>query len=163
MAGGNRSFLWTIQVTQPFGTHLTRRKFLDAFIGIGFVATAIGFLSPALAYLSPLKRSSELANTLEDPTGSPIDPEAVKEGAGVVGRLLGQPTLVIRSRGQLLGFIAVCSHLGCVVRWNSTSNQIECPCHGGRFDLVGSVTGGPPPEPLQVVALRALGNRIVRA
>ena len=142
---------------------LTRRKLLDAFIGIGFVATAIGFLTPVLAFLAPLKRSPELGSALEGPTGSPIDPEAVQEGTGIVGRLLGQPTLVIRKRGQLLGLTAVCSHLGCIVRWNNTSNQIECPCHGGKFDLQGQVTGGPPPEPLQVVTLRAKGNRIVRA
>ena len=143
--------------------HLTRRKLLDRLIGAGFFAAAIGFLTPVLAYLIPLKRPHTFGNALESATGSPLTPDVVREGAGVVGRLSGHPTLVIRRQGRLLGFSAVCSHLGCIVRWNHAKRRIECPCHGGRFDLQGRVSGGPPPAPLRAVALRVLGNRIVRA
>ncbi|MDA0745152.1 MAG: Rieske 2Fe-2S domain-containing protein, partial [bacterium] len=112
--------------------------------------------------LMPLKKSMTSGNILEDANGNPVPADAVAEGHGLVGRLGGRPVLAIRKNGQVLGFSAVCTHLGCIVRWNESSNRIECPCHGGKFDLQGNITGGPPPEALDALTLRIEGNRILR-
>jgi len=40
------------------------------------------------------------------------------------------------------------------VRWNAESSQFRCPCHGGVFDREGNVVDGPPPAPLQRLAVR---------
>jgi Rieske Fe-S protein len=47
------------------------------------------------------------------------------------------------SSGQLHTSSAVCTHLGCVVAWNSTEKSWDCPCHGSRFDGYGRVLNGP--------------------
>src|ERR1035437_6593260 len=40
----------------------------------------------------------------------------------------------------------VCTHQGCTVSYNSSSNNFQCPCHHGVFDTSGNVVSGPPPS-----------------
>ena len=45
--------------------------------------------------------------------------------------------------GHLHERSAVCPHLGCIVAWNSTEQIWNWPCHGSRFDALGTLIGGP--------------------
>lgn len=64
------------------------------------------------------------------------------------GRVLGRPgrqRAVFRDeQGALHAHSAVCTHLGCEVRFNDAEQSWDCPCHGSRFDARdGSVLEGP--------------------
>lgn len=37
----------------------------------------------------------------------------------------------------------VCVHLGCLYKWVGTNDRFECPCHGSKYLLTGTRTGGP--------------------
>src|SRR5688572_5827634 len=50
--------------------------------------------------------------------------------------------------GQLHERSAACTHLKCIVEWNSTEKSWDCPCHGSRFDPYGAVLNGPAISPL---------------
>jgi glycine/D-amino acid oxidase-like deaminating enzyme/nitrite reductase/ring-hydroxylating ferredoxin subunit len=75
-------------------------------------------------------------------------------GSGRVIRRRGGPVAAYRAAdGSLHECSALCTHLGCVVHWNSLESSWDCPCHGSRFDPYGDVITGPaasaltPPAP----------------
>jgi glycine/D-amino acid oxidase-like deaminating enzyme/nitrite reductase/ring-hydroxylating ferredoxin subunit len=41
-----------------------------------------------------------------------------------------------------------CTHLGCLLRFNGAERSWDCPCHGSRFDVDGTVLEGPAVRPL---------------
>jgi glycine/D-amino acid oxidase-like deaminating enzyme/nitrite reductase/ring-hydroxylating ferredoxin subunit len=52
--------------------------------------------------------------------------------------------------GSLHERSAICTHLGCMVNWNSAEATWDCPCHGSRFDPYGKVLMGPAKQDLAV-------------
>ncbi len=71
------------------------------------------------------------------------------------------PALVIRTRESIRCFSLVCTHLGCIVQWQEGAKEFYCPCHDGRFDQFGEVLAGPPPLPLEQIAVRVDGEMVV--
>lgn len=74
-------------------------------------------------------------------------PDAVGEiapGEGRVVAVRGRRLAVYRNgNGELSALSPVCTHLGCLVHWNTTEKSWDCPCHGSRFDPQGRVLNGP--------------------
>jgi glycine/D-amino acid oxidase-like deaminating enzyme/nitrite reductase/ring-hydroxylating ferredoxin subunit len=71
-------------------------------------------------------------------------------GEGAVVHADGERLAVYRGEdGRLRSLSAKCTHLGCVVGFNDAERTWDCPCHGSRFDLDGSVIQGPATEPLE--------------
>lgn len=50
--------------------------------------------------------------------------------------------------GSLFQRSAVCTHLGCHLKWNAFERCWDCPCHGSHFAPDGSVLNGPAIAPL---------------
>ena len=72
----------------------------------------------------------------------------------------GVSVLVVRTRESLRAFSLTCTHLGCTVEWQSDKKEFYCPCHDGRFDEFGEVIAGPPPIPLEQIAVSVEGETV---
>lgn len=69
---------------------------------------------------------------------------AIRPGEGALLRSGLKKYAVYRdAEGALHARSAKCTHLGCIVQWNSTEKTWDCPCHGSRFSPYGSVLHGP--------------------
>jgi glycine/D-amino acid oxidase-like deaminating enzyme/nitrite reductase/ring-hydroxylating ferredoxin subunit len=74
---------------------------------------------------------------------------AVKRGEGKVIERKGAKVAAYRDAdGSVLLRSAICTHLGCVVGWNTAEQTWDCPCHGSRFKPTGEVISGPAEAPL---------------
>lgn len=76
--------------------------------------------------------------------------DEIASGSGAVVRLGGEHCAVYRDDdGAVHALSATCTHLGCIVHFNDVERAWECPCHGSRFGLDGSVIQGPANRPLE--------------
>lgn len=91
----------------------------------------------ALQYLDLLKRGdSRIAE--------------IPAGEGRIVEVDGHKTAVHhRDDGSWCALSPICTHLGCVVQWNTHEKSWDCPCHGSRFDTNGDVIEGPAIAPLK--------------
>ncbi|MBD1860377.1 MULTISPECIES: cytochrome b6-f complex iron-sulfur subunit [Trichocoleus] len=137
-----------------------RRQFMN-FLTFGAVTgTALGALYPVVKYFIPPSSGSGSGGvTAKDALGNDILVSdflaSHKTGERSLAQgLKGDPTYIVVEGEQALasyGINAVCTHLGCVVPWNSGENKFICPCHGSQYDNTGKVVRGPAPLSLALV------------
>jgi cytochrome b6-f complex iron-sulfur subunit len=107
------------------------------------LSVAAGY--PATRFLAPVPgptpRRVEVGKLDDFPVGSAKSVELGNRAA-----------LVIRlPDGSFRAFVALCTHLQCIVGYAPEQNRIECRCHGGVYSVDGENIAGPPPRPLQAL------------
>jgi glycine/D-amino acid oxidase-like deaminating enzyme/nitrite reductase/ring-hydroxylating ferredoxin subunit len=76
--------------------------------------------------------------------GQVSDAEAIPKGEGrVIRRGIHKIAAYRDDAGRLHERSAVCTHLKCIVDWNTAEKSWDCPCHGSRFSATGKVLAGP--------------------
>ncbi|MFI4972671.1 MAG: ubiquinol-cytochrome c reductase iron-sulfur subunit [Hyphomicrobiales bacterium] len=130
-------------------------------------ATVLTALPPLLLFLWPApakgQKKGPLTITLDTPLDQIQDGDAVKfnaptnpnsafimaDGGGdnAPGDL-AFGGFVVKHGGKVDVLAINCSHLGCSVALNKSAMSFDCPCHGSRFHLDGTVLHGPAPVPL---------------
>lgn len=70
--------------------------------------------------------------------------ENLRPGEGAIVEHDGVQVAAARDEdGTLHAVSARCTHLGCLVNWNNAERSWDCPCHGSRFGIDGTVLEGP--------------------
>ena len=63
--------------------------------------------------------------------------------------------------GKLVALNAICTYLGCIVRWLPDPQQFQCPCKGTRWDITGAKLTGVSPRPLERFKIYVDGDNVV--
>jgi cytochrome b6-f complex iron-sulfur subunit len=128
---------------------VTRRDFFNEVAAGALGIATVGATIVTLKYLSP--------NVLFEPptrfrVGAPDD-----YPVNSVTYFQDQKVYIVRTQdGGFFAETAVCTHLGCITKWNPEAGQIQCPCHGSKFARDGKVEHGPAPAPLPHFAIRLM-------
>ena len=114
----------------------------------------IHVFSPRRHPLATLKRiGGEVVDTVARMAGDlapSSETEKASPGEGVVERRGRDKVAVyVSEEGTTFELSAVCTHLGCTVAWNDAEHTWDCPCHGSRFAVDGTVIEGPATKPLE--------------
>jgi cytochrome b6-f complex iron-sulfur subunit len=146
---------------------VTRRTFLGWWIAALLTATVVTGLAPVLVFFWPAPPKGQRKGPLDIVLSTPLDQlqegDAVKidaprspnsafimaDGGGdnAAGEL-AFGGYVVKHQGAIDVFAINCSHLGCSIALNKDAQSFDCPCHGSRFHLDGTVLRGPAPVPL---------------
>jgi Rieske Fe-S protein len=127
---------------------LTRRAFLKLSLTLSGIVTLTG-IAKFLSYEEAPKIITR--TTLDNPDSYP---------PGSIIPILEVQAWLLRDQNGLYALSGVCTHLGCSIRY--TGEQFECPCHGSKFDLSGTVLNGPAISSLRYVELsRSPDNLLV--
>ncbi|MBC8215689.1 MAG: Rieske (2Fe-2S) protein [Candidatus Marinimicrobia bacterium] len=122
---------------------LNRREFFKKTGYLGIIALGIGaFLKNIFLYISPEQKEKTYHKYLVGKKNQ-ILPGKAKEIT-----IQGKPVFVVNQGTEFKVFSGVCTHLGCIIKWEENNDGFYCPCHQGFFDKSGRVVSGPPPTPL---------------
>jgi menaquinol-cytochrome c reductase iron-sulfur subunit len=141
------------------GESMTRRRvFTIASQGIGGLAAA-GIILPAVGFaVAPIfhrgKERWEAVGPVDDFVQETYRQVVFTETEGIGDA--GKTTAYVRKGStefdedpnEIIAVSNRCAHLGCPVRYVAAAGNFICPCHGGVYDFVGKVLGGPPVRPL---------------
>ncbi len=135
---------------------LISRKTIIAHAGVGLTAVA---LSACTTYGKKPAGASAPASapTTDGPAPAVARTAEVPVGSGVI---VGDVVVTQPSAGVFMGFSAVCTHAGCTVA-KIADGTIDCPCHGSKFNLDGTVAKGPASRPLESKSISVQGDSIV--
>lgn len=73
----------------------------------------------------------------------------------------GKFWLVTTEEGDPKALYMVCTHLGCLYKWEGSNGRFECPCHGSKFTHDGFYIEGPAPRSLDSFELTIENDTIV--
>jgi glycine/D-amino acid oxidase-like deaminating enzyme/nitrite reductase/ring-hydroxylating ferredoxin subunit len=76
----------------------------------------------------------------------------LQPGTGKVMEIDGEKVAAYRDdAGRVHALSPVCTHAGCIVKWNGEETTWDCPCHGARYDIDGNVLTGPATKALNKI------------
>jgi len=139
----------------PSQTASSRRTFLSLILGgLGAAIAALAGY-PLWRFLLPHSTGDENVSVI-------LKREELLYDDATFITYKGRPAVVLQTApGEFVALSAVCTHLGCIVKWQPDKKEFLCPCHGGRFSPQGKVLGGPPPKPLESLPVTIDGDQLI--
>jgi len=134
-----------------------RRSFLGRLLAGSLLAGAMSVIGSIAAYLFA---PDEVRSSLGPDRVKVGKDEDLPVGAGKLALFNDEPVWVVRSAQGFVAVSGLCTHKGCIVKWEDRSGLFLCPCHDGRFDERGNVVSGLPRRPLRRFHVALVGDDI---
>ena len=137
---------------------MQRRGFVNWFLGLSSTALLGSVFYPVWRFMNPPDVPEASTNRVE--AGPTNDPEMIENGFKILefGTL---PVILIRvADDDFRAFAGTCTHLDCIVEFQSAEQRIWCNCHNGEYNLQGEVVAGPPPRHLEHFEVDLVDNGV---
>ena len=135
----------------------SRRRTVIVGAGLGAVTAALA------ACATDRKPAAGSSSAPAQPSGSPTAPTTLAKMADVPvggGVIVGDFVVTQPAAGVFKGLSSVCTHAGCNLS-AIVDGKLDCPCHGSKFNLDGTVAQGPATTPLESKPITVRGDSIV--
>lgn len=137
VTGRQKSAAEQVQVAAP-----SRREFLYYIWGAS-IALLLGETTAGLIWFAlPIFKEGTFGGVFSFPPD-----KLPQKGVGPNSVPEGRFHVVYPDEG-MLALYGVCTHLGCLPKWQATNHRFECPCHGSKYQLNGKYIEGPAPRSL---------------
>ena len=123
---------------------MTRREFMTYAWGgaLGLLALQGGV--GLFFFMMPRFKAGEFGGVFFIGPESSMPPTDAPPQANVAGKFW----LVNTTDEGVKAIYMVCTHLGCLYKWEQANTRFECPCHGSKFTREGLYIEGPAPRSL---------------
>src|SRR6056297_775249 len=120
-------------MSESTATPTERRTFLGIILGAVGAGLAALFVWPLIRFLAPRNTGDAVAQVRLPRDQAPV-------GGAHFFSFQGRPAVLLQPEaGEFVALSAVCTHLGCIIKWVDDSQEFLCPCHAGRFSTAGQV------------------------
>jgi Rieske Fe-S protein len=134
------------------------------------LGAGLGLVTAVVAACSTYGKKDDAASESSATSAAPTSPGGTEPAAKALaktadvpvgsGVIVGEVVVTQPTAGVFKGFSAKCTHKGCLVD-KVADGTIDCPCHGSKFNLDGTVAHGPADKPLQAENVTVQGDSIV--
>ncbi|MEX1020345.1 MAG: Rieske 2Fe-2S domain-containing protein [Litorilinea sp.] len=140
----------------PTVSEMNRREFMIYAWGaaLGLLTLEVGVLSYLFMY--PRFRAGEFGGQFFVPESTVPASDSPPDGNPV-----GKFWMVSNEEGEPKALYMVCTHLGCLYKWEPSAFRFECPCHGSKFTKDGYFIEGPAPRSLDYFEVSVEGETII--
>lgn len=144
----------TQAAVEPAGqSGINRREFLTYSWGaaLGLIAAQGGYAT--YEFLYPKFKEGEFGGKFILGPASSMPSIGTPPQAEVAGKFW-----LVQTDEGIKALYMVCTHLGCLYKWEASNSRFECPCHGSKFTAQGVYIEGPAPRSLDEFAVEVLQN-----
>ena len=122
----------------------SRREFISkSLFGGGLLASAGVLLHHGIKFIFPEEKEKRSRKLLVGRV------DELKIGEAKEVNIGDRSLFLVHTNDGYKVLSAICTHLGCKIKWEGHRDRFYCPCHQGIFSPSGDVVSGPPPEPLE--------------
>jgi cytochrome b6-f complex iron-sulfur subunit len=135
---------------------MNRREFLTYAWGaaLGLLGLEAGVAS--FEFLYPRFRAGEFGGDFNVASS-----ELPANDVAPIPKTAGKFWLVTTQDGSPKAIYMVCTHLGCLYKWEPSNIRFECPCHGSKFSHDGFYIEGPAPRSLDYFEVTEEADKII--